>query len=128
LPTTTLVALPHLPGLSSTEVAVHGPNVLPNNTPTGLLVKLQEVATEPMFLLLQVACGMYVALGEVAEAFTLGAALGVVAYARYAATPAKPSPSIPSIRSSWPPSPPPTLGPLRRPPYGASTRWPALHP
>ncbi len=75
--------LPQTPGLSTAEVATsraaHGPNVLPDNAPTGLLATLKDVVTEPMFLLLLVACGVYVALGEVAEALTLGAALGVVA-------------------------------------------------
>ena len=82
MPTTTLAAPPQLPGLSTVQVAAaraaHGPNVLPDNAPTGLLATLKDVATEPMFLLLLVACGVYVALGEVAEALTLGAALAVV--------------------------------------------------
>ncbi|MDJ0367788.1 cation-translocating P-type ATPase [Hymenobacter sp. H14-R3] len=71
------------PGLTTAAVAAaraaHGRNVLPDNAPTGLLATLKDVVTEPMFLLLLVACGVYVALGEVAEALTLGAALLVVA-------------------------------------------------
>jgi Ca2+-transporting ATPase len=85
MPTATLPApgTTKSPGLSTAEVAAaraaHGPNVLPDNASTGLLATLKDVATEPMFLLLLVACGVYVALGEVAEALTLGAALLVVA-------------------------------------------------
>ncbi|AMJ68145.1 haloacid dehalogenase [Hymenobacter sp. PAMC 26628] len=71
------------PGLTTAAVAAaraaHGRNVLPDNAPTGLLATLKDVVTEPMFLLLLVACGVYVALSEGAEALTLGAALLVVA-------------------------------------------------
>ncbi|GAB3639337.1 HAD-IC family P-type ATPase [Hymenobacter arcticus] len=71
------------PGLTTAGVAAaraaHGPNVLPDSAPTGLLATLKDVVTEPMFLLLLLACGLYVALGQGAEALTLGAALLVVA-------------------------------------------------
>ena len=85
MPASTLPAPSALPapGLTSAAVtaarAAHGRNVLPDNTPTGLLATLKDVMTEPMFLLLLLACGVYVVLGEVAEALTLGAALLVVA-------------------------------------------------
>ena len=71
------------PGLTDAAVAAsrvaYGRNVLTDNAPTGLLATLKDVVTEPMFLLLLVACGVYMALGESAEALTLGAALLVVA-------------------------------------------------
>ena len=76
-------AQPQPPGLSTAAIAAaraaHGRNVLPDSAPTGLLATLKDVVTEPMFLLLLVACGVYVALGEGVEALTLGAALLVVA-------------------------------------------------
>ncbi|MFC6222782.1 cation-translocating P-type ATPase [Hymenobacter artigasi] len=71
------------PGLTSKAVLAarltHGPNVLPAAKGSGLLATLREVVLEPMFLLLLVACAVYVGLGEVAEAITLGVALLVVA-------------------------------------------------
>ncbi len=59
--------------------AAHGRNVLTTNKHTGLLATLREVVTEPMFLLLLAACAVYIALGEGAEAITLGVALLAVA-------------------------------------------------
>ncbi|MFD1470727.1 cation-translocating P-type ATPase [Hymenobacter caeli] len=87
MPNLTLAAVPATtpaaPGLTDAAVAAsraaHGANVLVDNAPTGLLATLRDVVTEPMFLLLLVACGVYVALGEGAEAVALGAALLVVA-------------------------------------------------
>ena len=76
-------AAPAGPGLTQAAVlasrATHGPNALAADARAGLLTTLREVATEPMFLLLLVACAVYVALGEGAEAIALGAALLVVA-------------------------------------------------
>ena len=76
-------AAPAGPGLTQAAVArsraENGPNVLATDARSGLLTTLKDVATEPMFLLLLVACAIYVALGEGAEAITLGAALLVVA-------------------------------------------------
>jgi Ca2+-transporting ATPase len=71
------------PGLTSKAVLAarlaHGPNVLPAAKGSGLLATLREVVLEPMFLLLLVACAVYVGLGEGAEAITLGVALLAVA-------------------------------------------------
>ncbi|MCC3160364.1 cation-translocating P-type ATPase [Hymenobacter sp. 15J16-1T3B] len=70
-------------GLSDAAVeasrAAHGRNVLTAASRSGLLATLREVATEPMFLLLLAACAVYIALGEIAEALTLGVALLAVA-------------------------------------------------
>ncbi len=59
--------------------AAHGRNILTSNAPSGLLTTLREVVLEPMFLLLLAACAVYIALGEGAEAITLGVALLAVA-------------------------------------------------
>ncbi|WP_199909811.1 cation-translocating P-type ATPase [Rhodanobacter thiooxydans] len=60
------------PGLDPTEaarrLAEHGPNLLPGSTPKGLLAIVGGVLTEPMFLMLLVAGGLYLALGDRAEA------------------------------------------------------------
>ena len=72
-----------LPGLTDEAVAsaraAHGRNVLITDTHSGLLATMREVVTEPMFLLLLAACAVYIALGEGAEAITLGVALLAVA-------------------------------------------------
>jgi P-type Ca2+ transporter type 2C len=60
------------------SVSLNGRNILITQTAPYLLVTLKEVVTEPMFLLLLVACGIYVAIGSIAEAITLGIALLVV--------------------------------------------------
>ncbi len=78
--------LPHqlrvVQGLNDEAVAkslsLNGRNILSAETAPYLFVTIKEVVTEPMFLLLLVACGIYVGLGEVAEAITLGVALLVV--------------------------------------------------
>ncbi|MDD2845812.1 MAG: cation-translocating P-type ATPase [Rhodoferax sp.] len=68
-------ALPALSGLSSAEaarrLAADGPNVLPGSAPktTGALVR--GVVTEPMFLMLLAAGGIYLALGDRTEALFL---------------------------------------------------------
>ncbi|MBD2716886.1 cation-translocating P-type ATPase [Hymenobacter sp. BT646] len=71
------------PGLTDEAVAAsraaHGRNVLTAAAHSGLLATLREVVTEPMFLLLLAACAVYSALGEGAEAMTLGVALLAVA-------------------------------------------------
>ncbi|WP_242434757.1 cation-translocating P-type ATPase [Hymenobacter amundsenii] len=46
---------------------------------SGLLATLRGLVLEPMFLLLLAACAVYIGLGELAEAFTLGVALLAVA-------------------------------------------------
>ncbi len=60
------------------SVSLNGRNILTTQTTPYLFVTLKEVMTEPMFLLLLVACGIYIGLGEIAEAITLGVALLVV--------------------------------------------------
>ncbi|SFP94648.1 cation-translocating P-type ATPase [Hymenobacter arizonensis] len=71
------------PGLTDEAVtaarAAHGRNVLTTNAHSGLLATLRGVVTEPMFGLLLAACAVYIALGEGAEALTLGVALLAVA-------------------------------------------------
>ncbi|MHB1199040.1 MAG: cation-translocating P-type ATPase [Polaromonas sp.] len=65
------------PGLSTAEaarrLAAEGPNLLPGSTPKSTLAIVREVLTEPMFLMLLAAGGIYLALGDRAEAvFLLG--------------------------------------------------------
>ncbi len=61
-----------LPGLDVAEaarrLAVNGPNLLPGSTPRSLWAIVLGVVTEPMFLMLLVAGGLYLALGDRAEA------------------------------------------------------------
>ncbi|WP_229374725.1 P-type ATPase [Fibrella rubiginis] len=75
-------ATPPLSGLSPDAVtqsrATHGPNVLTATAGSGVWGTLKEVVTEPMFLLLLVACALYIGLGQTAEAITLGVALLLV--------------------------------------------------
>ncbi len=66
-----------LQGLSSTEAAERlardGPNQLPGSTPKSTAAIVREVLTEPMFLMLLAAGGIYLALGDRGEAlFLLG--------------------------------------------------------
>jgi Ca2+-transporting ATPase len=66
-----------LPGLSSREAAEllarDGPNQLPGSTPKSTAAIVREVLTEPMFLMLLAAGGIYLALGDRGEAlFLLG--------------------------------------------------------
>jgi len=60
------------PGLDPAEaarrLAEHGPNLLPGSTPKSLAAIVGGVLTEPMFLMLLVAGGLYLALGDRAEA------------------------------------------------------------
>ena len=71
-----------LPGLTDEAVAqsraLHGRNVLMTNAPSQLLTTMKEVVLEPMFLLLLVACAVYVGLGRTEEAITLSVALLLV--------------------------------------------------
>ncbi|MEO7051725.1 MAG: cation-translocating P-type ATPase [Rhodanobacter sp.] len=61
-----------LSGLEPVEaarrLAEHGPNVLPGSTPKTLWKIIGGVLVEPMFLMLLVAGGLYLALGDLAEA------------------------------------------------------------
>jgi hypothetical protein len=64
-------------GLSSDQaaqrLAADGPNLLPGSAPKSGAAILREVITEPMFLMLLAAGGIYLALGDRAEAlFLLG--------------------------------------------------------
>ena len=55
------------------RLAQDGPNLLPGGTPKSTLAIVLGVVTEPMFLMLLVAGGIYLALGDRAEAlFLLG--------------------------------------------------------
>ena len=82
---TPLVPAPALPvrGLTNQAVAssrvANGRNVLTAKSGSGLLATLKEVVTEPMFLLLLVACTVYFVLGRLEEAVTLIVALLLVA-------------------------------------------------
>lgn len=64
-----------LKGLDSTEAArrtaSEGPNILPGNLPKSLPGIVAGVLVEPMFLMLLVAGGLYLALGDMAEAIFL---------------------------------------------------------
>ncbi len=64
-----------LQGLSASEaarrLARHGPNVLPGSLPRTLFAIVGGVLIEPMFLMLLVAGGLYLALGDTAEAMFL---------------------------------------------------------
>jgi P-type Ca2+ transporter type 2C len=57
------------------SLAENGQNILAAKTGSHLFATIKEVVSEPMFLLLLVACGLYLALGEMAEAITLAVAL-----------------------------------------------------
>ena len=74
---------PDLQGLSSTEAAERlaqdGPNQLLGSAPKSNLAIVREVLTEPMFLMLLAAGGIYLALGDRGEAlFLLGSVLVVI--------------------------------------------------
>src|SRR6266540_3792189 len=71
-----------LHGLSSAEAsrrrAEEGPNSLPAAKRPGLTGLVLEVLREPMFLLLCAASGIYLLIGDVAEALILAASIVVV--------------------------------------------------
>jgi P-type Ca2+ transporter type 2C len=74
---------PSISGLSRAEAASRlqsdGPNLLPGSAPKSNLMIVREVLTEPMFLMLLCAGGIYLALGDRAEAlFLLGFVLVVI--------------------------------------------------
>ncbi|MEO8779240.1 MAG: HAD-IC family P-type ATPase, partial [Rhodanobacter sp.] len=56
------------PAEAARRLAEHGPNVLPGSTPRSLWKIIGGVLLEPMFLMLLVAGGLYLALGDLAEA------------------------------------------------------------
>ncbi|THD08688.1 cation-translocating P-type ATPase [Rhodanobacter lindaniclasticus] len=70
------------PGLDPAEaarrLAEHGPNLLPGSTPKSLAGIVRGVLIEPMFLMLLVAGGLYLALGDRAEAMFLLSAVFVI--------------------------------------------------
>ena len=70
-----LPALTGLSGLTAAEaarrLAADGPNVLPGSAPKSVLAIVQGVVTEPMFLMLLAAGGIYLALGDRTEAIFL---------------------------------------------------------
>ena len=70
-------------GLSSIEAAERlardGPNQLPGSAPKSNLAIVHEVLTEPMFLMLLAAGGIYLALGDKGEAlFLLGSVFVII--------------------------------------------------
>ncbi|HPH13549.1 MAG TPA: cation-translocating P-type ATPase [Burkholderiaceae bacterium] len=74
---TDLSPKPSIHGLSSAEAALRlsreGLNLLPGSAPKSMMVIVREVLTEPMFLMLLSAGGIYFLLGDRAEAlFLLG--------------------------------------------------------
>ncbi|MGS1126924.1 cation-translocating P-type ATPase [Rhodanobacter sp. UC4437_H4] len=56
------------PAEAARRLAAHGPNLLPGSAPRSMLAIVGGVLTEPMFLMLLVAGGLYLALGDRAEA------------------------------------------------------------
>ena len=59
------------PAEAAHRLAEHGPNLLPSNAPKTLWAIIVGVLLEPMFLMLLVAGGLYLALGDHAEAMFL---------------------------------------------------------
>ena len=60
-------------GEAARRLAADGPNVLPGSAPKSSMAIVREVLTEPMFLMLLAAGGIYLVLGDRAEAlFLLG--------------------------------------------------------
>jgi Ca2+-transporting ATPase len=68
-------SIQNLRGLSAAEAArrlrVDGPNMLPGSSPKTFFSIVAGIVTEPMFLMLLVAGGLYLALGDTAEAIFL---------------------------------------------------------
>ena len=62
-----------------TSRARHGRNVVVSKARTGILATVKEVVTEPMFVLLLLACIIYFGIGQIEEAITLIIALLLVA-------------------------------------------------
>ena len=85
-PDTTPTAASHQ-GLSATEarrrLAADGPNMLPGSAPKSTWAIVRDVLTEPMFLMLLAAGGIYLALGDRTEAiFLLSCVLFVIGITR----------------------------------------------
>ncbi|TPG48615.1 cation-translocating P-type ATPase [Rhodanobacter glycinis] len=66
------------PAEAARRLAAEGPNLLPGSTPKPILAIAISVLTEPMFLMLLVAGGLYLALGDRAEATFLLASVFVI--------------------------------------------------
>ena len=81
-PAPALHAMPASPGLSAAEaarrLALDGPNLLPGSAPKTGFAIVRDVVTEPMFLMLLAAGGIYLALGDRAEAIFLLSSVVVV--------------------------------------------------
>jgi P-type Ca2+ transporter type 2C len=56
------------PAEAARRLAAEGPNLLPGSAPKTLWTMVIGVLMEPMFLMLLVAGGLYLALGDLAEA------------------------------------------------------------
>ena len=73
---------PSLAGLSEKQVLEarkkYGLNALRKEEKSGFLHVLGQIATEPMFLLLVAASGLYFILGEYSDGFIMLAAIGFV--------------------------------------------------
>ena len=69
-------------GMTSEEakirLAADGPNILPDSAPKPLVAIVLGVLTEPMFLMLLAAGGVYLALGNRAEGLFLLASVFVI--------------------------------------------------
>jgi len=63
---------------ASRRLQTDGPNELPGHGPRSLAAIAREVLTEPMFLLLLAAAGIYIVLGDVVEAIVLAASIVVI--------------------------------------------------
>lgn len=63
---------------AATRLAADGPNALPGSAPKRTAAIVREVLTEPMFLMLLAAGGIYLALGSLGEALFLLGFVGVV--------------------------------------------------
>ncbi len=66
------------PAEAARRLAKHGPNMLPGSTPKTFLAIAVGVLVEPMFLMLLVAGGLYLALGDHAEAAFLLSSVFVI--------------------------------------------------
>jgi Ca2+-transporting ATPase len=67
------------PAEAARRLAAHGPNLLPGSTPKSFGAIVLGVLSEPMFLMLLCAGGLYLALGDRAEAaFLLSAVFAVI--------------------------------------------------
>src|SRR5512141_2733509 len=56
------------PEEAARRLAEHGPNLLPGSVPKSMFAIMVGVMVEPMFLMLLVAGGLYLALGDRTEA------------------------------------------------------------